>query len=101
MRRRRERGRVVGIAASALVAVPLLFAAVWVRVEVTEGLKAADDLRAERTRLEREVLELGGRLARLATWDRVEPRARRLGLRPPEVDEVMWVSVPATGRREG
>jgi hypothetical protein len=99
--RRRKRERMVGWTAGALVAVPLLFGAVWARIAVSEELKRRDDLRAERLKLERSSLELEGRLAKLSTWESVAPRARRIGLRPPQAREVVWVSVPDRKGRKG
>ncbi len=93
-RRRKKRGRVVGWTVGALVAVPLLFAAVWVRIEMSDRLKARDELLAEQDRLERMVLDLTGRRVRLSTWNSISPKAERLGLRAPCVDEVVWIRVP-------
>lgn len=93
-RRRKKRGRVVGWSVGALVAVPLLFAAVWVRIEMSDRLEARDELLAERDRLERTVLDLTGRRARLSTWSSIFPKAERLGLRAPRVDDVVWIPVP-------
>ncbi len=93
-RRRKKRERVVGVTAAALVLVPLLFAAVWVRMEISGSLRHRDDLLAERRKLDRSLLDLAGRKARLSTWESVAPRARGIGLRAPEADEVVWVSVP-------
>ena len=93
-RRRKKRGRVVEWTVGAMVGVPLLFAAVWVRIEMSESLRARDRLLAERDRLERTMLELEAKRARLSTWDSIVAKAGRLGLRPPAVDEVLWVPVP-------
>jgi hypothetical protein len=93
----------VELAASIGLGVPLLFAAVWVRMAVTDRLKECDDLLAERERLQHALLLLEGEKAHLSTWASVGPRARRIGLRPPESAEVLWVAVapPRVGRGEG
>jgi hypothetical protein len=93
LRRRRERERVVWWATAVLLAIPLLFAAVWFRVQVGDELRLRDDLVAERERLERAVGELAGERTRLSTWASIGGRARGIGLRPPRTSEVLWVRV--------
>jgi len=93
LRRRRERGRVVWWTTGVLLGIPLLFAAVWFRVSVSNELRLRDDLIAERNRLERAVIELAGERTRLSTWASIGTRARRIGFRPPKTSEVLWVRV--------
>jgi hypothetical protein len=93
MRRRRERERVVWWTTAVLFGIPLLFVAVWFRMEVSTELRVRDDLIAERRRLERAVAELSGEKTRLSTWESIGARAHRAGLRPPNTSEVLWVRV--------
>lgn len=92
LRRRLERKRVVGWAAAALLGIPLLFAAVWCRLAVSQELVQRDDLIARAETLERTNVRLTGEKTRLATWASLQPRARDLGLRSPGPSEVEWVS---------
>jgi hypothetical protein len=92
-RLRRERGRVAGWAAAVLCGIPLLFAAVWVRHEIGEALRARDELLAERERIDHSLLTLEGERTKLSTWGVIGERATRLGLRPPRASEVVWVRV--------
>jgi hypothetical protein len=84
---------VVGWAVAVLLGIPLLFAAVWERMKVSEGLRIQDDLLAERERLEHSILELTGEKNRLSTWASIGDRARAIGLRPPTTSEVLWIEV--------
>ncbi len=92
-RRRRERERVVGLATTALLGIPLLFAAVWCRMEIQERLRERDDLLAQRQTLERSLMKLEGERTRLLTWAHLGKRAKELGLREPTPKEVMWIPV--------
>lgn len=76
-----------------LLGIPLLFVAVWFRMQVSNELRLRDDLVAERNRLERAVTELTGERTRLSTWASIGTRARRIGFRPPKTSEVLWVRV--------
>jgi hypothetical protein len=91
LRRRRERRRVVGWTAAALLGIPLLFAAVWCRLEVSRALAQRDDLLAQRESLVQAHLRLDGEKTRLATWESLGPRAMALGLRTPHAADVLWV----------
>ena len=93
LRRRRERGRVAWWTAAVLFGIPLLFVAVWFRMEVSNQLRIRDDLLAKRESLERAVTELDGERTRLCTWASIGARARDIGLRPPQTSEVLWVRV--------
>ena len=101
MGRRRRRTRVVALSSGGLLALLSFVGAVWLRLESSESLKRGDDLLADKIRLERSLVDLAGRKARLTEWDRVEPIARRMGLRPPERGEVVWVAVPEWKGRKG
>ena len=92
-RRRRERERVVGWTAAALLGLPLLFAAVWCRMEVCEELRRRDDLLARQDESLHATLKLTGQKSRLSIWENLEPRARALGLREPHSSEVVWVPI--------
>ncbi len=92
LRRRRDRRRVVGWSAAALVGIPLLFAAVWCRLAVSQSLVQRDDLIARAESLEQIHVRLTGEKSRLATWAALQPRARELGLRAPRPAEVEWIS---------
>jgi hypothetical protein len=92
-RRRRERERVVGLATTALLGVPLLFAAVWCRMEVSQELRRRDDRLAKQCTLERSLVELQGERTRLMTWPYLGMQAKGIGLREPSAAEVMWVPV--------
>lgn len=100
-RLRRDRERVAGLAGAALLAIPLLFAAVWTRTEVQRELRRRDDLYALRDSLEYSVLRLSGQKSRLTGWEEVERRLERTGLRPPTRSDVVWVKVDPSGRRGG
>jgi hypothetical protein len=91
--RRRERERVVWWSTAVLLGIPLLFVAVWFRMQVSNELRLRDDLVAERGRLTRAVGELTGERTRLSTWASIGGRARGIGLRPPRTSEVLWVRV--------
>ena len=91
LRRRRERRRLVGWSATAVLGIPLLFAAVWCRLEVSRLLAHRDDLLAQREALAQAEVRLAGEKTRLATWESLGPRARALGLRVPRSTEVVWV----------
>lgn len=93
-RRRRERERAVGWATSVLLGVPLLFAAVWCHMEVSQELRARDDLRARRHTLSRALVELEGHRTRLMTWPVLGKAAEAYGLREPRAADVVWVPVP-------
>lgn len=100
-RLRRDRERVVGLAGAILLAVPLLFAAVWTRNEVSRELRLRDALYAERDSLETEVVLLSWKESRLTGWEEVERRLGKTGLRPPTPPEVVWVKVTPSGRKGG
>lgn len=91
LRRRRERKRVVGWAAATLLGIPLLFAAVWCRLEVSRALGRRDELLAQKELLEHSVVRLEGEKTRLATWESLSGRAAQLGLRAPRSSEVVWI----------
>jgi hypothetical protein len=88
-----ERGRAVGLASAVLLAVPLLFAAVWTREEVSRELRTRDELYARRDSLEHSVLRLSSSRSRMLQWDQIEARLGRTGLRPPRREDVLWVRV--------
>lgn len=92
-RLRRERERVAGWASAALLAIPLLFAAVWTRTEVARELRVRDELYARRDSLECTLLRLDWKKSRLSGWEQVEARLAGNGLRAPRPDEVIWVPV--------
>jgi hypothetical protein len=92
-RQRRDRERVLGLTGAALLAIPLLFAAVWIREEVQRELRVRDDLTARRDSLETSVLRLESRKSRLSGWNHLEDRLARTGLRPASRPEVLWVKV--------
>jgi hypothetical protein len=100
-RLRRERERVVGLAGAILLAIPLLFAAVWTRNEVSGELRARDALYAERDSLETRVLLLSWKESRLTGWEELQRRLGKTGLRPPTRTEVMWVNVDPSKRKGG
>lgn len=85
----------MGWAAVALLGIPLLFAAVWCRLETSRALSRRDDLLAQREELQHSVIRLAGAKTRLATWESLAPRASELGLRAPRPAEVQWVPVRA------
>ena len=91
----------VGWTAAALLGLPLLFVAVWTRMEVTRELRTQDDLVAEAESLERSVLEMSWKRERLVSWENVEERAEDLGLRPPGPQQVVWVRVENRSSRRG
>jgi len=95
-RRRREREKAVGMATAVLFGVPLLFAAVWCHMEVSQELRARDDLRARRHTLSRALVELDGRRTTLMTWPYLGRAAEAFGLREPRAADVVWV--PVEGR---
>jgi hypothetical protein len=99
LRRRRERKRVVGWAAATLLGIPLLFAAVWCRLEVSRALSQRDELLARKELLEHSVLRLSGEKTRLVTWASLSVRAGQLGLRAPRSSEVLWIDRDGKGRR--
>jgi hypothetical protein len=84
---------VVGLAGAIVLAIPLLFAAVWTRNEVSEGLRARDALYAERDSLETRVMLLSWKEQRLSGWEELQRRLGPTGLRPPTRSEVVWVDV--------
>lgn len=98
-RRRWERRQWVGKSAAIFLGLPLLFAAVWVRVLVSDTLRTRDQLVAEKERLERGLLENSGRKVRLSTWSTIEEGAKSMGLRSPRPSEVYWVPVRKGGNR--
>jgi len=81
------------MATTALLGVPLLFAAVWCRMEVSQELRHRDDLLARKRALARTFLELDGERTRLMTWPYLGAQAEALGLREPAAAEVIWVPV--------
>lgn len=83
----------MGWAAGLMLAIPLLFAAVWIRTEVSVELRLRDDLYARRDSLERSILDLTWRKQRLSRWPAVADRVAATGLRPSTIPEVMWVEV--------
>ncbi|MEZ5066664.1 MAG: hypothetical protein R3B81_18215 [bacterium] len=91
-RHRRERKRVLGWTAAALLGFPLLFAAVWCRMEVCEELRRQDELLARRDALQHARWKLTGEKSRLSTWEELEPRAKALGLREPKSQQVVWIA---------
>lgn len=100
-RLRRDRERVVGLAGAILLAIPLLFAAVFTRNEVSRELRARDALYARRDSLETRVMLLSWKESRLTGWEAVQDRLAATGLRPPKRDEVRWVNVAASQRKGG
>jgi hypothetical protein len=88
----------VGWTAAALLGIPLLFAAVWCRLELSRVLARRDDLLARREALAQAEVRLAGEKTRLATWESLGPRAAALGLRIPRSSEVLWVPVRGSGR---
>ncbi len=92
-RRRWERRQWMGMSAAVFLGLPLLFAAVWVRVSVSDALRTRDDLVAEKERLERTLIESSGTKLRLSAWPTIEERARSLGFRAPRPAEVIWIPV--------
>jgi hypothetical protein len=84
---------VVGLATTALLGIPLLFAAVWCHMEVQEQLRERDDRVAQRESLERSLMKLEGDRTRLLTWAHLGKRAKELGLREPTPSEVIWIPV--------
>ena len=96
-RRRRERERVVGWSAAALLGLPLLFAAVWLRMQVCEELRHRDELLAQRDLLQHQSLKLAGEKSRLSTWETIESEALQAGLRSPASEEVVWVALAGGG----
>ena len=82
----------MGWSAAALLGIPLLFAAVWCRLAVSQALVQRDDLIARAEILEQTRVRLTGEKSRLATWASLQPRARELGLRAPTPVEVEWIS---------
>jgi hypothetical protein len=90
----------VGWTAVALLGIPLLFVAVWCRLETSRALAHRDDLLAQREELQHSLLRLSGEKTRLATWESLAPRASALGLRAPRPSEVQWLAVrPMRGWR--
>jgi hypothetical protein len=89
---------VVGLAGAVLLAIPLLFAAVWTRNEVSRELRARDALYAQRDSLETRVMLLSWKESRLTGWEELQERLEGTGLRPPKRDEVRWVNVDPNGR---
>lgn len=83
----------VGLATTALLGVPLLFAAVWCRMEVSQELCRRDDLLARQRTLSRTLLELEGQRTKLMTWPYLGRQAEGIGLREPVAAEVVWVEV--------
>ncbi|HMB69739.1 MAG TPA: hypothetical protein VKU85_10525 [bacterium] len=100
-RLRRDRERVVGLAGAVVLAIPLLFAAVWTRNEVSRELRDRDALYAERDSLETQVMLLSWKESRLTGWEALQDRLGRTGLRPPKRDEVQWVNVDPSRRKGG
>jgi hypothetical protein len=98
LRRRRERKRIVGWTAGMLLGIPLLFGAVWSRLEVSRALSQRDELLARRETLTQSVVRLTGEKTRLATWESLSVRAAKLGLRAPRSSEVLWID-RGKGRR--
>jgi len=91
----------VGWTGAALLAIPLLFAAVWTRTEVARELRVRDELYARRDSLECSLLQLDWKRSRLSGWEQMEARLARTGLRAPHRDEVIWVSVRDTDGKGG
>lgn len=92
-RRRRDRERAVDVATATLLGIPLLFAAVWCRMEVSKELHTRDGLLARSVELERSVIVLDGERTRLMTWSHLGEKAGSLGLREPAASDVVWVPV--------
>jgi hypothetical protein len=84
---------VLGLTGAALLAIPLLFAAVWIREAVSHELKVRDGLTARRDSLEHSVMRLTAQKSRLTGWNHLEDRLARTGLRPASRPEVLWVKV--------
>jgi hypothetical protein len=93
LKRRKDRERTVGWVAAAFLGLPLLFAAVWCRMEVTEELRRRDDLLARRDAVTHARLKLTGEKSRLSTWEHLERRATALGLHEPSSSQVVWVAI--------
>lgn len=98
-RQRRERERVAGWIAAVLLGLPLLFAAAWLRTGVSLELRQQDDLLAERESLEQRLLALSCERDQLTSRPNVERRARQLGLAPPKLAQVQWISVDRRGTK--
>ena len=88
----------MGWSAAALLGIPLLFAAVWCRLEVSKALAQRDGLLAQRDQLLQSQMRLTAEKTRLATWASLGPRASELGLRPPRPEQVRWVARRERGR---
>jgi len=84
---------------AAALGLPLLFAAVWCRMEVCEELRLRDELLARRDASVSASLKLTGRKSRLSIWENLGPRARALGLNEPSSSQVVWVAIADTGDR--
>jgi hypothetical protein len=82
---------------AALLGIPLLFGAVWARVAITDELREHDRLVEKRKTVDRSVQELTGTRQRLRTWKHLASRARSLGLRAPEPQEVVWIALEGSG----
>jgi hypothetical protein len=96
-RRRWERRQWMGKSAAVFFGLPILFAAVWIRVAVSDALRTHDGLLAEKERLERTLIESSGTKVRLSSWPTIEERAKSLGFRAPRPAEVLWVPVRRRG----
>ena len=87
----------MGWSAAALLGIPLLFAAVWCRLTVSQALAQRDDLIARAEILHQAQVRLTGEETRQTTWSSLQPRAASLGLRAPRPAEVEWI--PRRGKR--
>ena len=82
---------------AALLGIPFLFGAVWARVAISDALREHDRLLERRKAVDRSVQELSGVHQRLTTWRSLANRARSLGLRAPEPQEVVWIALEGSG----
>ena len=82
----------MGWSAAAILGIPLLFAAVWCRLTVSQALAHRDDLIARAEVLKQTQVRLEGEQTRQATWSSLSPKAASLGLRAPRPAEVEWIS---------
>ena len=99
-RRKRDRERVVGLAGAVLLAIPLLFAAVWTRTEVSSEPRRSDSLVAHYDSLHYELRTMTWKRSRLVEYATLEERLEATGLRTPRLSEVVWVDLNVR-EREG
>ena len=98
--RRKPNGPILRVALGATLGLVLgASALVWTRSEITQLRYRLAEVDVLRVQLERRVEKLRIEAAALSAPEKLEARARSLGLRYPTAGEVVYVDLSAAGAR--